>query len=77
MTRFAAILLALCIGITTTPSSFAADNLDSNRLQAARRLVMTLGIAELFVDGAKRGFSKTAMQEPSRARELTWVLGLW
>ncbi len=73
MNRIAAILLTLCLGLTVS-LSHAGDNVDIQRLQAAQRFISTLGISDLFVEGAKRGFSDSAKQNPARAKEMAWVL---
>lgn len=72
MTRFARMLLALCLALATATA--AAEPVDRTRLEAARRFVVTLGIADFFIDGINRGYANQVQKNPEKAHELRWML---
>jgi hypothetical protein len=74
MTRIARILLALCLFLSIARQGIAVEGVDTPRLQAARLLVATLGLPELFVAGARRGIEKSMNEDPSRIKEMDWLL---
>ena len=72
MIRLARMLLALCLASSITMAS--AEPVDRARLEAARRFVVTLGIADLFIAGIKLGYADQARKDPEKANEMRWIL---
>lgn len=69
MNRFALVLVL----ILSSLSGYAAPATDSERVQAAERMLTELGFGEIFVAGTRKGVANYSREHPERSADLTWV----
>jgi hypothetical protein len=69
--RTVSVFVAFFLVLIST-ASLATQNLDADRLSAARRLVLAAGIADLYVQGAHKFFSDATKTDPARKNEMAW-----
>lgn len=67
------ILAALCVFFYI--NAFAAEPGAEERLHAVKRMLVAMGVGELFMEGAKRKITEGIKTNPAFAEDFTWMLG--